>query len=401
MPPDKSVGGFRALSFAKHFPSSDIKLSILTADTELDKAKFLKDELGIEQIYLAKASRVRELGYKTKVLNILELLNLEYYFFFPDLYYDWKKHAIKQGERAIKEENIEAIFVTFPPYTSAVVAYKLAKKYNLPLLLDYRDPWASHPNIKSIRKRHEKLEKKIAKYAKLYSTVCLENARLVEKSSGIPLEKIDIIYNGYFDENVPKKDTPKITDKFTLSYFGNYYKAHKDIIKEFVLGFKMMVEKNNLTTDDICLRYAGTKSRSAILRDLSLGNLQAFFVDLGILEGDELVTEIQKSHINYVFAPKSLEHALATKIFDYGLGNSHILLIGEKDAIYNWCEEVNQKYTYVKEDRNEIAESLERLYKLWKKDKLEYGCDSEKIKEYNRKIQALKLADLVINAIKA
>lgn len=403
MPPDKSVGGFRALSFAKHFPSSNIELSILTADTELNKAKFLKNELGIKQIYLAKASRVRELGYKTKILNIIELLNLEYFFFFPDLYFDWKRHAFKQGEKAIKEDNIDAIFVTLPPYTSAVVAYKLAKKYNLPLFLDYRDPWGSHPNIKFparfVKRRHIKLEKKIAKYAKLHSTVCRENARFVEKSSGIPFEKISIIYNGYFDENIPKKDTPKITDKFTLSYFGNYYKGHRNIIKEFVLGFKLMVEKNNLTADNICLRYAGTKSRSAILRDFSLGNLQEFFVDLGILEGEELIAEIQKSHINYVFAPKSLEHALATKIFDYGLGNSHILLIGEKDAIYNWCIDVNQKFTCVKEDRYEIAESLERLYKQWKDGKLEYGCDSEKIKEYNRKIQALKLADLVKNAI--
>ena len=404
LPPDKSVGGFRALSFAKHFPSSGINLSILTADTVPDKAKYLKKEIGIEQLYLAKASRVRELGYKTKILNILELLNLESFFFFPDLYFDWKKKAIKQGEKAIKEENIEAILVTIPPYTAAVVAYKLAKKYNLPLLLDYRDPWASHPNIKFpgkfLRKRHEKLEKRIANYATFYSTVCRENARVIEQSSGIPIEEFKIIYNGYFDENVPKKDTPKITDKFTLSYFGNYYKGHNHSIKEFVLGFKMMVEKNNLSADDICLRYAGTKSRSAIQRDLSLGNLEEYFVDLGVLEGDKLMAEIQKSHINYVFAPKSLEYALATKIFDYGLGNSHILLIGEKDAIYNWCIEINQKFTYAKEDRYEIAEILEKLYKLWKDGKLEYGCDSEKIKEFNRKTQAIKLVGLVKNALK-
>ena len=403
LPPDKSVGGFRALSFAKHLPSFGINLSILTAETVPDKAKYLKEELGIEQLYLAKASRVRELGYKTKILNILELLNLESFFFFPDLYFNWKKKAIKQGEKAIKEENIEAILVTIPPYTAAVVAYKLAKKYTLPLLLDYRDPWASHPNIKFpgkfMQKRHEKLEKRIVNYATFYSTVCRENARVIEQSSGIHTEEFKIIYNGYFDENVPKKDTPKITDKFTLSYFGNYYKGHKNSIKEFVLGFKMMVEKNNLSTDDICLRYAGTKSRSAIQRDLSIGDLEEYFVDLGVLEGDKLIAEIQKSHINYVFAPKSLQHALATKIFDYGLGNSHILLIGEKDAIFNWCIEINQKFTYAKEDRYEIAEMLEKLYKLWKDGKLEYGCDSEKIKEYNRKFQALKLAGLINDAI--
>lgn len=103
---------------------------------------------------------------------------------------------------------------------------------------------------------------------------------------------------------------------------------------------------------------------SAIKHDLELGSITEYFEDLGNLEGAEMIKEIQKSHINYVFAPKILNHNLATKIFDYGLGNSHILVIGEKKAIYNWCVSVEQKFSHVEEERYAIAEEFENLYKL-------------------------------------
>ena len=71
-------------------------------------------------------------------------------------------------------------------------------------------------------------------------------------------------------------------------------------------------------------------------------------------------------------------------------------VIGEKDAIYNWCVDISQKFTYTEGKRNAIADDLEQLYYFWKENKLEYGCNPEKIKEFNRKNQSIKL----VNAIK-
>lgn len=403
-PPDKSVGGFRAASLVNYFPEKDINITLLTADTSEKKRKELGKKFGEENFFLSKAPQIREIGYKTKILSLLELLNLEHYFFFPDVYFPWIRRTCKIGKKIIQKGKIDAVLVTLPPYSSAVVGYKLAKKLNLPLILDYRDPWSSHTGLMFpkfiVKQRHRKLERKIANYSKLIITVGDGYATLISNATGIDEKEISVIPNGYYASNKPTQIAPKIQEKFTLSFFGNYSKAHSKIVKEFVLGFSIMVENNKLEPSDIALRYAGMQSRSTLQRDLELGSITEYLEDLGNLEGAEMIKEIQKSHINYVFAPKILDHNLATKIFDYGLGNSHILVIGEKKAIYNWCMSIEQKFTNVEGDRYAIAEGLENLYKLWKDNKLEYGCDEKEIAKYNRKTLALKFADLLNKTLK-
>jgi hypothetical protein len=403
-PPDKSVGGFRAASLVDNFPKKGINVTLLTAETSEEKKKELEEKFGKENVFLSRASKIRAIGYKTKILSLVELLNLEHYFLFPDVYFPWIRRTYNIGKKIIQEGKFDAILVTLPPYSPAVVAFKLAKKFNLPLILDYRDPWSSHPGLKFpkfiVKQKHRRLERRIANYSSQIITVGEDYAELISKATGIDTKNIPIIKNGYFAENIPSKVAPKIKNKFTLSFFGNYYKAHTNIVKEFILGIRLMVDKNNLGPNEIALRYAGIQSRSTIKRDLQNGNLTDYFEDLENLEGSELIEEIQRSHVNYVFTPKALDFILTTKIYDYGLGNSHILVIGEKKAVYDWCESVEQKFTHVKGDRYAIAEELENLYKLWKENKLEYGCNEKEIAKYNREKLALKYADLLNKTIK-
>ncbi len=398
-PPDKSVGAIRAASLVKHFPEKDIDITLLTADTSEEKRKELEKIFQKEKFSLSKAPKLREIGYKTKILSLLELLNLEHYFFFPDVYSYWIRRTYKIGKKIIQKSNFDAVLITLPPYSSAVIGYKLAKKFNLPLILDYRDPWSSHIGLNFpkfiVKQRQRKLERKIASYSKFIVTVIDSCATLISEATNIDEKEIVVIPNGYSTNKMPTQTAPKIKEKFTLSFFGNYSKTHGNTVKEFVLGFRLMVEKNKLGPDDIAIRYAGIKSRSAINRDLEISNITEYFDDLGNLEVEEMIKEIQRSHINYVFAPKILGHNLTTKIFDYCLGNSHVLIIGEKESIYDWCISIEQKLTHVEEDRHAIAEKLEVLYNLWKEGKLEYGCNVAKIAKYNRKELAFKYANLL------
>ena len=85
-PPDKSVGGLRAASLMQHFPEKDIDMTLITAETTLEKSEILRKELGDENVFLAEAPKLREIGYKTKLLSLIEILNLEHYLFFPDIW---------------------------------------------------------------------------------------------------------------------------------------------------------------------------------------------------------------------------------------------------------------------------------------------------------------------------
>jgi len=53
----------------------------------------------------------------------------------------WRRSILALGERIDEFEDIEAIFVTAPPYHSIGPAVTLAKRMGVPITVDLRDPW--------------------------------------------------------------------------------------------------------------------------------------------------------------------------------------------------------------------------------------------------------------------
>ena len=89
--------------------------------------------------------------------------------YIPDTKIKWKKKALELGESIIKENNIDVIFATAPPYTDFLVAYELSKKFDLPFVIDYRDLWLDNPYhffpTPHHRGKNEQLEHEILAHA--------------------------------------------------------------------------------------------------------------------------------------------------------------------------------------------------------------------------------------------
>jgi len=114
-PPDRAVGGYRPSSFCKYFPEQGINVTLLTSNKEICfNQRTIQDYPSLKTI-CAKRSILRELGYKTKLLVILELLKLDKLLFFPDLYFPWIKKAVKKCLNFLINQQIDAIVATTPP----------------------------------------------------------------------------------------------------------------------------------------------------------------------------------------------------------------------------------------------------------------------------------------------
>ena len=64
-----------------------------------------------------------------------------------DLYWNWFHWgwylpALRRAQDLLKQEPIAAVFSTGPPWSSHLVARHLKRKFNLPWLADFRDPWS-------------------------------------------------------------------------------------------------------------------------------------------------------------------------------------------------------------------------------------------------------------------
>ncbi|UJG41553.1 MAG: glycosyltransferase [Candidatus Heimdallarchaeum aukensis] len=397
-PPDKSAGGYRAASFAKYFPEKDLNVFLLTSNKEITENNELQKEYNLSMVYYAKRPKLREIGYKIKLLALLELLNLDKLLFFPDIYFPWITRAVKVGSKAIENEKIDVILATQPPLSALVVGYRLSKKFNIPLISDYRDPWNGSPFLqfpKFIKKKHLKLEKKIVKKSKMLVTIGKDCAKIIEKALHLEKDSFEIIHNGFFKEEIPTTQCEKEKQTFTVSFFGNFYLVHKPVFRTFCLGFGEFVKKHNLLPHQVKFNYAGGTSRKVIRRMVHEAEIEDYFHDLGYLSKRKFHCELQKSNVLILLYPKGIEYALPTKLYDYILGNSHIMLISYKKDNWSVLDEIEQQYTQVQISTSAIYEKLWSLYNKWKNNKLKYGCNEEKIMSFERKFLAYKYSEKI------
>ncbi|MDN5354027.1 MAG: hypothetical protein PWQ09_783 [Candidatus Cloacimonadota bacterium] len=139
----------------------------------------------------------------------------------------WLPFAVNKGVALGKIYNFKAVYATLLPYSSALVGYKIAKKLQLPLILDYRDLWLGKPEISFFSEWHKKLAKKWeAKILQFASKVIMNTHRAKDKIKEIypqiDSQKFQVIYNGYdsqdFEENIQTHD-----DKIIFTYTGGFY----------------------------------------------------------------------------------------------------------------------------------------------------------------------------------
>ncbi|WP_323379624.1 glycosyltransferase [Stieleria sedimenti] len=66
-------------------------------------------------------------------------------FAIPDDRIGWKRNAVTKGMEIVSERRPSLIYATAPPFSSLLVGQAIAREANLPLVLDFRDPWTRVP----------------------------------------------------------------------------------------------------------------------------------------------------------------------------------------------------------------------------------------------------------------
>jgi glycosyltransferase involved in cell wall biosynthesis len=150
------------------------------------------------------------------------LLNL------PDRYWGWYLPALREATRLIREERIAALLSSGPPWTAHLIARRLRKKYRLPWLADFRDPWTQSRTPEQLpswwKRLRQRLEASCIRWADL--VVCNTDAlrqNFAERYPGMPNTKWVTLTNG-FDDSIADPP-PKESNSSTrlLLHLGDIY----------------------------------------------------------------------------------------------------------------------------------------------------------------------------------
>jgi glycosyltransferase involved in cell wall biosynthesis len=224
-PPSGGSGVQRWLKFAKYLPEFDWEPVIFTPenpDFDLKDESLMKEinpQLEVikfpiwEPYNLFRKLKKEKSGDTAKVLEKKKKgwvdklgIWLRANAIIPDPRVFWVKPSVTFLSDLVKNGQFQALITTGPPHSLHLIGFKLHQMYNIPWLADFRDPWSKWefldtlPMLPLVRKRHEKLEKKVLLEANAVTTISPCFKQDFEKLAN---RKTDLLTNGFDEEDLP------------------------------------------------------------------------------------------------------------------------------------------------------------------------------------------------------
>jgi glycosyltransferase involved in cell wall biosynthesis len=262
-PPCGGIGVHRCLKFAKYLRSFGWEPVICTADNPeypvLDESNFRHVPEGIEVLKTKiwepyacykwmmgkkKGERITDVFVEEQRANFRARLGIwiRGNIFIPDARRFWIRPAVTHLSQYLREHPVDAIVTNGPPHTAHMIGYKLKKKFKIPWLADYQDPWTESDSYRRLmlnpisRAIHEAMQQRVFRSADKV-TICSESWKRDLEALGA--RDVDVILWGYDEDDVQELKQPR-SNKFTISHFGRigpdrnvsvFWKALSDLVK--------------------------------------------------------------------------------------------------------------------------------------------------------------------------
>ena len=399
LPPAIRIG-----KFAKYLPEfvwNPVILSVKEIDFYQNDEDFFKDIKNLQIIRtetldyfrimkLFRKMRKNEISQKFHKSNE-KLTNFIKSIFPIDDKIGWMPFCYNAAKKIMKTNRIDAIYVSMGGiFHTAITAYLLAKKYNIPLFLEFRDLWADHPFIDHgfiNRILNNYWERKIVGFAQKVIVVTEGMKDHLQKKYELNENKIEVITNG-FDETDFTFLTPTKKEENILifTFCGSFYKelSPLDLYKSLL---KIENEKQ-----PIKIRFIGDfRNYFYELKEEyeeKLKNKNIIIEVIPRLKYQELIQKLKESDLLLVFLPEDKKYnmILTAKIFDYIPLKIPVLGFCPKDSDINkMIKSGNLGFTVEPGNYDQGKKVIKEIIEFWKEDKLKsiHGND-EYINRFTR-----------------
>lgn len=252
-------------------------------------------------------------------------------FFIPDPRCFWIGPSVRYLSHYLKEHPVDMIVSTGPPHSMHLIARPLARKFNIPWIADFRDPWTKMFYFKHLgltafsRRRHEKLEKAVLDDA---SAVVAVSPLVRDEFIRMTQTPVELITNGFDESDLPVVEPDS---NFNITHTGLFA---ADGIPDVL--WKVLAEK--AAGDDefaarLRIRLVGKTDRE-VLASIADAGLEKFLVDRGYCAHKEAVLEQRNASVLMLPLRKEPEYkaVLPGKLFEYLASGHPVLGIGQSDG---------------------------------------------------------------------
>ena len=383
-PPMGLSGVQRTMKFVKYMKDYNWEPTVITSvgGEFIVKDESLLQELDEKEIkiiriphrtFFSGSSRDGKIKLRKELYKKI-FKNLVQTFFIPDNKSGWAKKTFHKAEEILKKENFDAVFLSAPPFSIFNTFSQLKKKYNISLIIDYRELWnrsyfSFYPT--PIHKvMNKKMEYNILKAA---DSIIVSNRKIKEKILNsypfLTFNDILIITNGYDPEDFERaKVVPRHNKRMVIMYSGIFqiYNTPRYFFEAFK---RLSIEKPDVAKN-IELHFLGfiRKENKKLIRKL---NLEEFVVDHGLVNHLEAVSKLLSSDVLWlnVWKKKNIDAFIPGKFYEYLATKKPIIACVPEGASKIAAQEYAASYICNPTDANEIKETILKVYEDFKSSK--------------------------------
>jgi len=145
----------------------------------------------------------------------------------PDEYWGWYFPAIRAAKELIHTEAIAAVLSSGPPWTSHLIGRHLKKKYHIPWVADFRDPWTLDPWRRRLPPWRQYIDRRLEASCLRWADLvpCVTDGVRSQLAEQYPASnaKFITLTNGFDDSNSTKPRTTLQSSQRLFLHLGGLY----------------------------------------------------------------------------------------------------------------------------------------------------------------------------------
>jgi glycosyltransferase involved in cell wall biosynthesis len=217
--------------------------------------------------WLGRAGMGPELTQGTRRRGVFRALRtLQSLVFIPDGFVGWAREARRAGARRIEQGGIAALWTTSSPESAHVAGLSLKRRFGLPWVADFRDPWVGRATYRPPTPLHDRAQRRLEQ-AVLESADCVtmvSEAMIEEyrrRYPALPEDRLALLPNGYDADDFRRAAAPLAgrpepdRSRFLLLHAGQL--AHRPTVRTVLEAVRRLRREEPATADRLRVRFLG------------------------------------------------------------------------------------------------------------------------------------------------
>ena len=408
--PRKRVGALRSYKFAKFLKKLGWKLDVVFLHA--NQQKLSKDEsdhlsgIGLHSLEVPFDRTTKQSGSdltkanlqsstqnkKQKASSLFQgLVDYMERFIPMDTWFPILRYHYSKVEQIILKQKPHAVWVTADPWSGLLLASRTAKVFNLPLIVDFRDPFTLCPvrskrKTKWVQKMEQYWERAIFEQAKAIVFTAKDTLLMYQNHYPVLKDKMVLIHNSYdldIHTNSTDQNSSEISSvwpiqssnqTFNLVFLGKFRSSSP--IEPVISLFERIRDKHPEVFRNLRLYHIGALSCDVLSRIKTL-QLEEYFIPMHAIPYNKVPKMLGDFQALLSILNPNRDMVIPSKFWDYLPAKAPIISIGGNMEMAEILSNTKRGKQFKASELNQLITYVYHLWQEWSGNNKQTDIDED------------------------